>query len=212
MKTTITPVFLKNKYRTGKATAYYPACNEPDTKFKEEGVYRADVMLPPEKMGPIFKAYEEATKHWGELQVPAQAKTKLAAGTQKTSLEPWLELEDGNYRVNLRRPAVSRKGVQQKVKIIGKTLRPLTGDAALFGHGSVVDVGFSVKVWYTAQLGFGVSFMPDIVQVQQAEFLGGGGAETYGFEASEDADEDDSHGFEEVSDGDDGDDGDDEEF
>jgi len=208
MNTTITPVFLKKKYRTGKATAYYPACNEPDTKFKEEGVYRADVTLPPEKMEPIFKAYEEATKHWGELQVPSQAKTKLANGTHKTSPEPWLELEDGNYRVNIRRPAVSRKGVQQKVKIIGKRLKPLTGDVALFGHGSVVDVGFSVKVWYTAQLGFGVSFMPDIVQLQQAEFMGTGSVGDYGFEASEDADEEDSHGFEEVSDGDEDDDDD----
>jgi hypothetical protein len=133
---------------------------------------------------------------------------KLAEGKPKKADVPWDELEDGSIRVRIRRKATTAKGTKQRVKVISKAGKPLVGEAADFGHGSIVDVGFSVKAWFTGQLGYGVSFMPDVVMVKEAKFEGGGSLDDYGFEVDEDAeDESDYYGFETEEDG-----GTDEEF
>jgi hypothetical protein len=206
MSTTNTkPLFSDKKYRTGKATAIYPAVTKPDTKYKEEGQYKVDVTITDEaQIDRMRKAYEEAKELWSDLSVPATHKKKLEAGKAKVADVPWDENEDGTYRVRIRRAAYTKAGKHQKIKVINKQKRLLTGDDAEFGHASVVDVGFSVKVWFTAQLGFGVTFMPDIVMLHEAKFEGGGSPDDYGFEAEGDDDEDDDYGFdaEESADGD----------
>lgn len=196
------PIFSKNKYRSGKATAFYPAVITPDYKYKEEGQYRLDLTVSDEEQLERFKkAYEQAKELWHDLSVPAQHKKKLEAGKAKVADEPWDENDDGTYRVRIRRAAETKAGKKQKIKVIDNKKRLLTGDAAEFGHGSIVDVGFSVKVWFTAQLGFGVSFMPDIVMLHEAKFEGGGDPDDYGFEAEE-GDDDNDYGFDDDDDDD----------
>jgi len=193
------PLFSNNKYRSGKAKAHWPAVSEPDYKYKEEGQYKLDITVNEAQLERFKKAYEQAKELWPELNVPVQHKKKLEAGKAKTADEPWDENEDGTYRVRIRRLAVTKAGKKQKIKVIDSKKRIVTGEDAEFGHGSVVDVGFSVKVWFTAQLGFGVTFMPDIVMLHEAKFEGGGDPDDYGFEAEE-GDDDDDYGFDDESD------------
>jgi hypothetical protein len=191
------PIFLPKKFRSGTAKANYPSATTPDTKYKDEGEYKVDIIVDEEQLARFKAAYAEAKKEWSNIQdvSPAQKKA-LAAGKPKKADPPWDENDDGTYRVRIRRRAITAKGTPQRVKIISKGGKPLTGEAAEFGHGSIVDVGFSVKAWFTGQLGFGVSFMPDIVQVKVAKFEGGGSIDDYGFDVDEDADEEEEgYGF-----------------
>lgn len=171
-------------------------------------------------MAVFKKAYEKAKAEWPNLpRLPAKYKTQLERGKAKIADLPWNEdyddeqYGDGTYRVRIRRPAVSKKGVHQKIKIIGKSGKPLTGEDAEFGNKSIVVVGFSVKAWHSAQHGFGVTFLPDIIQVREAKFEGGGGIEEYGFEVDEDAEDDEeSPPFDEYESDDDKGEAEDEDF
>ncbi|MBO8085950.1 MAG: hypothetical protein J7D61_07915 [Marichromatium sp.] len=174
------PIYLKQKFRTGRGRAHYPCVITPDTKFKEEGEYSSDIILPDEDaLARVKKAYALARKEWPNL---------VGAKGKKTASLPWDENDDGTFRVRLRRVARTRTGSLTRVKIVDSSGMPLTGKAAEFGHGSIIDVGFSARVWFTPALGYGVSFMPDIVMLHEARFENAASVDDYGFEVDGDAD------------------------
>jgi hypothetical protein len=202
----VRPVFLKDKFRTGKVEARYPSCNEPDMKYKAEkgGEYTCDILITDEaEMARYQKAYDKAKAEWPNCpNLPEKYKLQLEKGKAKIAPLPWdedyeeEERGEGTYRVRIRRLAMTKKGVPQKVSIINKAGKPLTGEKAQFGNGSIVVVGFSAKAWFTPQFGFGVTFLPDVVQLHEAKFEGGSaGLAQYGFEVDEEADEDDGDGY-----------------
>lgn len=170
----IRPIYLTQKFRVGKGTARYPAISKPDTKFKDEGEYACDMILPDEaSLARVKKAYAAAKAEWPNI---------VGAKGKKVADVPWSELEDGTFRVRLRRSATTKKGTKTRVKVVDPNGIPLSGEDAEFGHGSIVDVGFSVRAWNTPTLGYGVSFMPDVVVLYEARFDGGCGLDEYGFD------------------------------
>jgi hypothetical protein len=168
------PIYLTKKFRVGKGTARYPAIATPDTKFKEEGEYTCDMILPDEaSLARVKKAYAAAKAEWANL---------VGAKGKKVADVPWDEQDDGTFRVRLRRLATTKKGTKTRVKVVDPSGIPLTGEDAEFGHGSIIDVGFSARAWHTPTLGYGVSFMPDVVVLYEARFEGGGNLDEYGFD------------------------------
>jgi hypothetical protein len=196
MSTHTKPVFLNGKHRTGRVVAHYPAAVVPD-RYKDDVNYKLDVIVPADEMDKFEAIFAEAHTHFKEIEgAPASAKKALAAGKAKQADPPWKELEDGSFLVKIKRKAKSAKGRDMAPMIIGRSGKPIKIKAEDFGNGSIVDVGFSAKVYYTPLLGYGVSFSPDVVQVIEPRKGTQASVDQYGFEVDENAEEEEDYGFE----------------
>ena len=168
-----------------KGVAKYCHLNEPNKKFDPEfGVYSCDLIINKEQADAIKQKlrplYEEELREVQE-QHP---------GKGITQREFPIDEVDGGYLIKVKMKAGGRRrdGSEYHMSIAlydsaGKHLDP---EVKVWG-GSEVNVAFRPKFYYTAAVGFGVTFELQAVQVLQ---LGEGGvssiaASAFGFTTEE---------------------------
>jgi len=165
-------------------TTKYCHLNEPNKTYKKEyGEYQCEVILTPELAEQVKKqlrpVYEQELK---------AKQDELGKEVNKAEI-PIIE-KDGQIRIKtkLKGGVMTKAGKEYlfNVAMYDAQGKPLPKDVQVWG-GSKVNVAFRPSFWYTASLGFGVSF--EIAAVQVLELANGGvseqSAESFGFTAEE---------------------------
>ena len=175
----------KHEIIKAKGVAKYCHLNEPNKKFDPEfGVYSCDLIIDKEQADAIKQKlrplYEE------ELRETQEANP----GKGITQREFPIDEVDGGFLIKVKMKAGGRRrdGSEYHMSIAlydsqGKHLDP---EVKVYG-GSTVNVAFRPKFYYTAAVGFGVTFELQAVQVLK---LGEGGvssiaASAFGFTTEE---------------------------
>lgn len=167
-----------------KGTAKFCFLNEPSKKFKPEfGEYICDTIVS-EEVAEMVKSqlrpiYEEELKAITDTEGKEVKKADL----------PFVEGEDGTLiKTKLKGGVKAKDGTVYKfnVALFDAAGKPLPKDVQVWG-GSKVNVAVRPNFWYTAMLGFGVTF--EIQAVQVIELANGGvssvAAEAFGFTEEE---------------------------
>lgn len=175
------------KITTPAGVAGYLYLSKPDTKFKEEGEYRAQITLDA-KYSAKFEALieEELAKSL------AKAKEENAGKRIKQADSPIRYNEDGTITLNTKCPAfVTSKKTGERF-----SLRPtvfdgagnrLNNDNLKAGQGSTIKVNLEIRPYYTALVGAGVTLRLVAVQIIELVEFGGGSAAGFGFDTDGDA-------------------------
>lgn len=175
---------------TPKGIAVWPRLNEPDTKFKPEGVYSVKLRLDAADAEPLVRLITEMAK--AELvRAKAEEKNPTKRVKIKAADLPYAEEvgEDeqptGHVTVNFKMQA---SGVSKKT---GKAWerRPALFDAkgaplpagVQIGSGSEIKVAFEASPFTTAAVGSGVSLRLEAVQVIQLRQFEQRDAGAFGF-------------------------------
>ena len=175
----------KHEIIKAKGVAKYCHLNEPNKKFEPEfGVYSCDLIIDKEQADAIKAKlrplYEE------ELREVQEAN----AGKKITQREFPIDEVEGGYLIKVKQKAGGRRRdgseYHLSIALYDSTGKPLDPDVKVWG-GSQVNVAFRPKFYYTAAVGFGVTFELQAVQVIQ---LGEGGvssiaASAFGFTTEE---------------------------
>ena len=175
----------KHEIIKAKGTAKYCHLNEPNKKFEPEfGVYSCDLIIDKEQADAIKQKlrplYEE------ELRETQEANP----GKGITQREFPIDEVDGGHLIKVKLKAGGRRRdgseYHLSVPLYDSAGKPLDKDVKVWG-GSEVNVAFRPKFYYTAAVGFGVSFELQAVQVLK---LGEGGvssiaASAFGFTTEE---------------------------
>ena len=175
----------KHEIIKAKGVAKYCHLNEPNKKFDPEfGVYSCDLIIDKEQADAIKQKlrplYEE------ELRETQEANP----GKGITQREFPIDEVDGGYLIKVKMKAGGRRRdgseYHMSIAMYDSAGKPLDKDVKVWG-GSTVNVAFRPKFYYTAAVGFGVSFELQAVQVLQ---LGEGGvsgiaASAFGFTTEE---------------------------
>lgn len=162
----------------------YCHLNEPNKTYKKEyGEYQCEVILTPEIAEQVKKqlrpVYEQELKDRQDQEGKEVKKADI----------PIVE-KDGQIiiKTKLKGGVMTKAGKEYlfSVAMYDAAGKPLPKDVQVWG-GSKVNVAFRPNFWYTASLGFGVSF--EIAAVQVIELANGGvseqSAESFGFTAEE---------------------------
>jgi hypothetical protein len=175
----------KHAIMKAKGVTKYCHLNEPNKKFDPEfGTYSCDVVIDQEQADQIKSTLRPLFEE--ELREVQEAN----AGKKITQREiPIDEVEGGHLiKVKLKAGGRRRDGSEYhlSVPLYDSAGKPLDKDVKVWG-GSTVNVAFRPKFYYTAAVGFGVSFELQAVQVVQ---LGEGGvsgmaASAFGFTTEE---------------------------
>ena len=165
-------------------TIKYCHLNEPNKTYKKEyGEYQCEVILTPELAEQVKKqlrpVYEQELKDRQDQEGKEVKKADI----------PIVE-KDGQIiiKTKLKGGVMTKAGKEYlfSVAMYDAAGKPLPKDVQVWG-GSKVNVAFRPNFWYTASLGFGVSF--EIAAVQVIELANGGvseqSAESFGFTAEE---------------------------
>jgi hypothetical protein len=175
----------KHEIIKAKGTAKYCHLNEPNKRFDPEfGTYSCDLVIDKEQADAIKQVlrplYEE------ELREVQEAN----AGKKITQREFPIDEVEGGYLIKVKQKAGGRRRdgseYHLSIALYDSTGKPLDPDVKVWG-GSQVNVAFRPKFYYTAAVGFGVTFELQAVQVIQ---LGEGGvssiaASAFGFTTEE---------------------------
>ena len=175
----------KHEIIKAKGVAKYCHLNEPNKKFDPEfGVYSCDLIIDKEQANAIKQKlrplYEE------ELREVQEAN----AGKKITQREFPIDEVDGGYLIKAKLKAGGRRRdgseYHLSIALYDSAGKPLDQDVKVWG-GSTVNVAFRPKFYYTAAVGFGVTFELQAVQVLK---LGEGGvssiaASAFGFTTEE---------------------------
>lgn len=175
----------KHEIIKAKGTAKFCHLNEPNKRFDPEfGTYSCDLVIDKEQADAIKQVlrplYEE------ELREVQEAN----AGKKITQREFPIDEVEGGYLIKVKQKAGGRRRdgseYHLSIALYDSTGKPLDPDVKVWG-GSQVNVAFRPKFWYTAAVGFGVTFELQAVQVIQ---LGEGGvssiaASAFGFTTEE---------------------------
>ena len=175
----------KHAIMKAKGVTKYCHLNEPNKKFDPEfGTYSCDVVIDKEQADQIKNVLRPLFEE--ELREVQEAN----AGKKITQREiPIDEVEGGHLiKVKLKAGGRRRDGSEYHMSIAmyDSAGKPLDKDVKVWG-GSTVNVAFRPKFYYTAAVGFGVSFELQAVQVLK---LGEGGvsgiaASAFGFTTEE---------------------------
>lgn len=175
----------KHEIIKAKGVAKYCHLNEPNKKFDPEfGVYSCDLIIDKEQADAI-KAnlrplYEE------ELRETQEANP----GKGITQREFPIEEVDGGFLIKAKIKAGGRRKdgevYHMSIALYDSQGKHLDPEVKVWG-GSTVNVAFRPRFWYTASMGFGVTFDLQAVQILQ---LGEGGvssiaASAFGFTTEE---------------------------
>jgi hypothetical protein len=146
-----------------KGVAKYCHLNEPNKKFEPEfGVYSCDLIIDKEQADAIKQKlrplYEEELREVQE-QHP---------GKGITQREFPIDEVDGGYLIKVKLKAGGRRRdgseYHLSIALYDSQGKPLDQDVKVWG-GSTVNVAFRPKFYYTAAVGFGVTFELQAVQV-----------------------------------------------
>ena len=176
----------KHEIIKAKGVAKYCHLNEPNKKFDPEfGVYSCDLIIDKEQADAIKQQlrplYEE------ELRATQEANP----GKGITQREFPIEEVDGGFLIKAKIKAGGRRKdgevYHMSIALYDSQGKHLDPEVKVWG-GSTVNVAFRPRFWYTASMGFGVTFDLQAVQVLQ---LGEGGvssiaASAFGFTTEED--------------------------
>ena len=175
----------KHEIIKAKGVTKYCHLNEPNKKFEPEfGVYSCDLIIDKEQADAIKQKlrplYEE------ELRETQEANP----GKGITQREFPIDEVDGGYLIKVKMKAGGRRRdgseYHMSIALYDSQGKPLDQDVKVWG-GSEVNVAFRPKFYYTAAVGFGVTFELQAVQVLK---LGEGGvssiaASAFGFTTEE---------------------------
>jgi hypothetical protein len=165
-------------------TTKYCHLNEPNKTYKKEyGEYQCEVILTPELAEQVKKQLRPVYEQ--ELKDRQDQEGKEVKKADIPSVE-----KDGQIiiKTKLKGGVMTKAGKEYlfSVAMYDAAGKPLPKDVQVWG-GSKVNVAFRPNFWYTASLGFGVSF--EIAAVQVIELANGGvseqSAESFGFTAEE---------------------------
>ncbi len=175
----------KHEIIKAKGVAKYCHLNEPNKRFDPEfGVYSCDLIIDKEQADALKQQIR--TLFEDELRQVQEANP----GKGITQREFPIEEVDGGYLIKVKLKAGGRKmdgGVYHlSIALYDSQGKHLDPEVKVLG-GSTVNVAFRPKFYYTAAVGFGVSFELQAVQVIQ---LGEGGvssiaASAFGFTTEE---------------------------
>jgi hypothetical protein len=133
----------------------------PDTKYKEEGQYKLDLIMSSDDAQPVIDAIAERYDAFYAAQLEETGKSKL-----KRYDLPWEE-NDGDVKFRFRRKAViqTKKGPwDRKPSVTDKNGQEIT---QRISNGSKARVAFELHFWNTPTLGVGVTLQPCFVRVEE---------------------------------------------
>lgn len=191
------------KFTTPKGVLKYPRLNDPDTKFKAEGVYSTKLVLPGDLAAPIVEKLSKIAATMLELtRADLEDAVEAEKGAKKGKLKKQLaELkladmpfkpvfdDDGNetsdiefnFKMNAKRTDKKTQKVIEMTPSIfdakGKALKTVPN---IWG-GTVARISAQILPFYTALAGAGVGLRLSAVQVIELVSGGGGNAESHGF-------------------------------
>ena len=187
----------KNERMTSPVgVALYPRLTRPDTKFKEEGEYKVDLLLPAKEAKPLMKQLEAMAEAAHKEAIESAKNPRAAAKIKKYQLQlPFEEHinEDGEetgeikFRFKQKAEIKGKDGViKMRPMIFDAKLKPITEDIGI-GSGTKMRVSFEPSPYVVSgQECVGVTLRLKAVQIiELVEYTGGGSGESYGFEAED---------------------------
>ena len=183
---------------TPRGTFIYPYLNDPDTKYKAEGVYRVKLSLTPENAADMVTAIDAAMEHAMEVAIREETEKSGATSVKVKKIKkkgladcPYSETDEGTIEINFKMKA---SGIRKKD---GKpwSMRPAIFDGQgnlipsdqlpQIGGGTEGKVSYEMGEFYTPLVGSGVSLRLRAVQLLTLVEFGGGTAEEHGFGVEE---------------------------
>ncbi len=188
----------KIQFQTPKGVAVYPRLKTPDTKFDDNGQYKADLKVSADVAKPFITKFRQVYKdHVGSV-LP-----KKPDRSSKTAFY-YFELDDegeetGDVIFKLRvKNKITRKGDlwDRRPAQFDAKGSPIS-DPKNVGGGSTLLVAGEVYLWQNPSGGKGMSLQPEAIQILDLkEFIAGGkSAGDFGFGSEEGFTDDSSHGF-----------------
>ena len=175
----------KHEIIKAKGVAKYCHLNEPNKKFDPEfGMYSCDLIIDKEQADAIKQQLRPLYEQ--ELRATQEANP----GKGITQREFPIEEVDGGFLIKAKIKAGGRRKdgevYHMSIALYDSQGKHLDPEVKVWG-GSTVNVAFRPRFWYTASMGFGVTFDLQAVQVLQ---LGEGGvssiaASAFGFTTEE---------------------------
>lgn len=154
--------------------AVYPRLTQPDTKFVEEGVYKADIRVPLKEAEPFMKKLADEYKaHTGKT--PSKSDNSM-----------WVVDDEDNtvlFKMRVKNRTTKRGDLwDRKPKLFDSQLNPLV-DVNPWG-GSEMRVTCEIYAW-SAGAKKGVSLQPQAVQIINLVEGGESDGGAFGFAATE---------------------------
>lgn len=191
------------KLTTPVGTLKYPKLNEPDTKFKDTGVYQTKLVLTADEAAPIVARMEElAKKQLVETTADLEEKIKAAKGEAKGKLKKALaELkiadspakpcfdDDGepngdiefNFKMNAQRTdKKTNKVIKMSPKFFDAKGVEIKNIPSVWG-GTKARVSAQYVPFYTPVAGCGVALRLSALKIIELVSGGGGTAKDHGF-------------------------------
>lgn len=175
------------KVTTPAGVAGYLYLSKPDTKFKEEGEYRAQITLDAKYLSK-FEALIDA-----EIEKSvAKAKEENAGKRIKQADSPIRYNEDGTFTLNTKCPAfVTAKKTGERYSLMPTVFdgagNRLKNEDLKAGQGSTIKVNLEIRPYFTSLVGAGVTLRVIAVQIIELVEFGGGTASGFGFDTDGDA-------------------------
>lgn len=161
---------------TPKGVAVYPALKRPDTKFDNNGIYKADVRIPTSEAEPLIEKLADVYKaHMGKAIDPDNNPLYIV---DKDDGKP-----TGTVTFKLRVKNVMRKDGElwdRRPQLFDSELKPCDVDPK---GGSVFKVSFDV--WEYVKPQNGVKLQPVAVQILELQERGNQDPSAFGFEEEE---------------------------
>ena len=182
-------------FTTPKGVFKWPRLNEPDTKYKAEGLYSVKLILDEQsakaliaKLQPHFDAaVAEAKEKYAALPVKTRKEKEFKTNKFFSPVyDEDTEEETGDVEFNFKMTAsgVSKKTGKpwtRKPRIFDAKGKPMVTIPAIWG-GTVGKVAFEVMPFFNAaQCEAGLSLRLDAVQIIDLVSGGGKSASAYGF-------------------------------
>ena len=187
-------MYYKSKGSTPRGEALFPSLVEPN----EYGSLSIYVIVDEDslKFQKVKALHAQASKEFNQLEQWKKEANRKKIDPQR----PWTPALDadgneipGKVKIKASCKPETAAGKKRIVKVMdAQTGAPLENPD--IGNGSIVQVGFTPKVYFAPQGGFGVSFSLDMVLVHKAEYGGSGKMSDYGF-GDDDEDEDNGYSF-----------------
>lgn len=191
------------KLTTPVGTLKYPKLNEPDTKFKDTGIYQAKLILTADEAAPIMARMKELTeKQLAETKVELEAKIKDAKGEAKgkakkalaelvladSPAKPCFDDEgepngdiEFNFKMNAQR---TDKKTQKIIKMVPKFFDAkgveIKNIPQVWG-GTKARVSAQYVPFYTQKAGVGVSLRLNALKIIELVSGNSGTAADHGF-------------------------------
>lgn len=185
--------------------ANYPYLNTPDTKFKEEGEYKVDLILDKvEEAEFLGNLKARSEKAFEQAKVKLKKKNKHAQIKNMQVYVPFEDIYDdegnptGEVKVKVKTKALIKRqdgsSFEIKPDLFDSAGKPLNREEVIIYAGSMIRVNFTPAPFYSPAINkAGVTLRLNAVQVIELSEGNSGSAENYGFGVVDDgftADED----------------------